>query len=270
MEINQVLVVYKPVQVSSSKKRHSNGEQLHLKTLDILYPLLRKHGISFGSCSTKQLGTIKDVDLVITIGGDGTVLSTSHFVDDQPILGIKSYGLESIGYFCAATTHTMNLYFNSLLKGHIKPKKLNRLEVSIGKHRVEELALNDILFAHAQPASTTRYKIMIGNRFEIQKSSGIWISSAAGSTAAISAAGGRPLPLGSRKMEFLVREPYAPSVHYNLTAGVLPDNRPIKIKSRMKNGVIYIDGAHIQYPVAEGTTITIKGSKKQLKMFWKK
>lgn len=271
MELNQVLVVYKQLpSFSSARGKRTEGQELHLKTLDILYPLLRKYGISFGTCSTKQLRTIKNVDLVITIGGDGTVLTTSHFVEGQPILGIKSYGRESIGYFCAATTDTLRLYMESLLTGHIKPIKLHRLEVTINRHRVEELALNDVLFAHAMPASTTRYRLTIGKKTELQKSSGIWISSAAGSTAAVSAAGGRPLPLGSKKMEYIIREPYAPSTHYNLIKGVIPDTSPIKIRSLTKHGVIFIDGSHIQYPAPEGANIVVKAAKKPLSIFWKK
>lgn len=271
MKINQVLVVYKQVQSrNSSGKKSLTGHDLHLKTLDILYPFLRKLGISFETCSTKQLRTIKNVDLVITVGGDGTVLKTSHFLQDQPILGIKSYGRESVGYFCAATTDTMNLYISSLLSGHIKPVKLNRLEVRIDGHRVEELTLNDILFAHAMPASTTVYKLAIGNKSEVQKSSGIWISSAAGSTAAVTAAGGHPMPLSSRKMQYIVREPYAPSVRYSLVKGIVSEKGPIKITSLTKHGTVSIDGSHIQYPAGEGTEILIRSASKPLKIFWKK
>jgi len=268
MKINQVLVVYK--QITGTKKEFSEGQRLHLETLDIIYPLLRQFGISFNTCSLNQLKTIRNSDLVITIGGDGTVLSTSHFVDKTPILGIKSYGRESIGYFCAATTDTLKLYLISLLQGHIKPTKLNRLELKIGRHKVRELALNDILFAHGSPASTTRYVLSIGKKKEQQRSSGIWISSAAGSTAAVSAAGGHPLPLGSKKMQYIVREPYAPSKHYSMLQGVMKDSNPIKILSLTKNGTVYIDGPHIQYPAPAGTNISIKGSSKPLNIFWKK
>lgn len=271
MKINQVLVVYKQLSSEpSAKEKHTEGQEQHLKTLDIIYPLLRRYGISFRTCSTKQLQTVKEADLVITIGGDGTVLTASHFVQDQPILGIKSFGKESIGYFCAAEATTINLYLQSLLSGHIKPIKLNRLEVSLDGHRVRELALNDILFAHAIPASTTKYRLSIRGKSETQKSSGIWVSSAAGSTAAVSAAGGRPLPLKSKKMEYIVREPYAPSSHYTLTGGILQPSESIKIISLSTHGAIYIDGSHIQYPAPPGTKITISSSKKPLKIFWKK
>ena len=164
----------------------------------------------------------------------------------------------------------MNLYLQSLLSGHIKPHRLNRLDVKIGRHKAMESALNDVLFSHASPAATTRYKLTVGKKSEVQRSSGIWICSAAGSTAAVAASGGKPLPLGSRKMEYVVREPYSPSVQYSLLKGILPDVRQIKIESQTENGIIYIDGSHIQYPAPRGTKITIQGSKNPLKIFWKK
>lgn len=270
MKINQVLVVYKQLSPSELKKKPTRGQELHLRTLDTLYPLLREYGVSFQTCSTKQLKPIKKADIVITVGGDGTALRTSHFVDKQPILGIKSYGRESIGYFCAATTDTLRLYLESLFEGHHKPIKLQRLEVSIDGYKIRERALNDILFAHASPAATSKYRITVNKKSEVQRSSGIWVSSAAGSTAAVSTAGGKPLPLESKQIEFVVREPYAPATHYKILKEVLPSTASIKIESMIKHGIVYVDGSHIQYPAGDGSKIIIKASKKPLNIFWKK
>lgn len=271
MKFNQVLVVFKQLTSSrAGQKGESPGQRLHLETLDILYPMLKRLGISFETCSVEELKTIKKADLVVTVGGDGTVLRTSHFVGDIPILGIKSFGHESIGHFCAATTETMDGYLKSLITGRVRPKKLHRLEVTIGRHHLKELALNDVLFAHGSPASTTRYILTIGGRSEMQRSSGIWISSAAGSTAAASAAGGRKLPLSSKKMQYVVREPYAPSKRYSLLTGVLPNTSSIKITSLVRHGTVYIDGPNMQYPAPEGTVVTVTGAKRPVNIFWRR
>ena len=55
------------------------------------------------------------------------------------------------------------------------------------------------------PAAMTSYTLDIGSVSEPQRSSGLWIATAAGSTAAIRAAGGCILPLRSRKLQYLVR-----------------------------------------------------------------
>ena len=40
-------------------------------------------------------------DLVVTIGGDGTLLAASHAIGDTPILGINSAPDFSVGFFCS-------------------------------------------------------------------------------------------------------------------------------------------------------------------------
>ena len=72
-------------------------------------------------------------------------------------------------------------------------KRLSARVVRLDIDEVVETApiLNDILFANLYPAAVTRYKIKYNGRQEVHKSSGVWISTATGSTAAISAAGGK-------------------------------------------------------------------------------
>lgn len=260
MKLNQVLVVYK--QVSRL------GNELHIATLNDLYEILKDLGVSFDTVGTRQLKNIGHVDLVITVGGDGTVLTASHFVENVPILGIKSFGRKSVGYFCAATRQTMRKYLGELFAGKRRPIELHRLQTSINGQKVAELALNDVLFTHISPASTTKYKISIGGHSEEQKSSGVWVSSAAGSTAAVRAAGGKVLPLTSNKIEYFVREPYYVSAPYKILNSVLSSDAKVKITSETPQGTLFIDGA-AQYPAPEGATIVVQNAKKKLKMYWR-
>lgn len=276
MKLNQVLVVYKQVSFTpygtkgGRESRLKTGHSLHLKTLEELYELLKSLEISFSTKSSEQIGAIKDVDLVITVGGDGTVLVASHFVDKQPILGIKSFGRQSVGHFCAATRETMRSYLKDIIKGRHKPIPLHRLHVIINGHSIKEPALNDVLFAHSMPASMSKYTIKIGNKSEEQKSSGIWVSSAAGSTAAIWAAGGKTLPLKSSHFEYMVREPFMPSKRYSLLKGILGPKSMVEIISRSSQGTVCIDGPVIQYPAPSGTKILVKSASKPCWIYWKK
>ncbi len=259
MKLNQVLVVYK--QVTDHKE--------HLATLNELYELLKELGVSFEAQSTRQLQNIGNVDLVITVGGDGTVLATSHFVDEQPILGIKSFGKQSVGYFCAASRQTMKNYLRELIAKEREPIKLHRLQAEINGQKVAELALNDVLFANSNPASMSRYEISIGNKIEEQKSSGVWVSTAAGSTAAVKAAGGKVLKLTSDKIEYFVREPYLMNGRYHMKRGVLSAKAVVKITALMPQGTVFIDGGATQYPAPTGAVVAIKNAKKQLNMYWR-
>ena len=267
MKLNQVLVVYK--QVSASLRGRKGPNALHLATLNELYEFLKEMGISFEMKSIRQLKNAGGVDLVITVGGDGTVLAASHYTNKSPILGIKSFGRHSVGYFCAATRQTMKKFIKEIISNMRRPINLHRLQTVINGQKVAELALNDVLFASAIPASTSKYKLIVGRRAEEQKSSGVWISTAAGTTAAVRAAGGRVLPLVSDKIEYLVREPYYTAEQYCLTNEVLSPNASIKVISMMPQGTVFIDGGSTQYPAPEGSVITIKGAGKPLKVYWR-
>ena len=91
-----------------------------------------------------------------------------------------------------------------------------------------------------------------------QKSSGIWVSTAAGSTAGIRAAGGLVLPLHSRKRQYLVREPYAGyGQRYRLLKGLVAPDIPIEVTSRMHRGRVFIDGPHLRYALGLGDKLSI-------------
>jgi len=259
MELNQVLVVYK----------QAPENPLHVATLNRVYETLKELGIYFDAQSTRQLTPIEGYDLVITVGGDGTVLKASHYVNSTPVLGVKSFGRESVGYFCAAVKETVKTYLQEIMSGKRKPIELHRLQVAIDGKILNEVALNDVLFTNVLPASTSKYVIEVGSKKEEQKSSGVWISTAAGSTAAIKAAGGKVLKLTSDLMQFKVREPYTFNGGYKIDGGVLKPSAKIKITSLVMQGTLFIDGGSTQYPVPRSSQIVVSSAEKPLQVFWK-
>src|SRR4029434_11165662 len=102
----------------------------------------------------------------------------------------------------------IHAHLEALLDRKVGEVRLARMQVTINDRLLPYYALNDLLVAHANPAAMTSYTIQLGTISEPQRSSGLWIATAAGSTAAIRAAGGRMLPLRSRKLQYLVTEPH--------------------------------------------------------------
>ena len=153
-------------------------------------------------------GVVPDrFDLVITLGGDGTVLHVSHFIGTVPILSINSSPETSIGYFAAGDADNVPEILDRIEAGAMPRQRLFRMEVMLNGEVVNSRVLNDVLFSNVCPASTTRYHLRWEDRAEDQVSSGLWISTAAGSTAALRAAGGSPMNIGSDRIQFVVREP---------------------------------------------------------------
>lgn len=205
-------------------------------------------------------------DLVVTLGGDGTLLWASHQVDaDTPMVAINSDPATSVGYFCAGDRHDVEQTLAAALGGTLRPTKLTRMEVAIDEEVVHRRVLNDILFCHEVPAATTRYLIQFGGLEESHTCSGIWVGPAAGSTAAQRSAGGKVLKIGSRKLQWVVREPYRPGdVPIQLAKGLVPADEELVLKSKIREGRIYLDGANKVVRLDVGSVIRLRRSDEPL------
>jgi NAD+ kinase len=183
------------------------------------------------------------LDLVVTVGGDGTLLGASHYVADVPVLAINSAPSHSVGFFCGAKSGEAEGALRGALRGSLRRTVLNRMAVSINGEVVAARVLNDALLCHASPAATSRYIVRLGDVEEQQKSSGLWIGPAAGSTAAQRSAGGRVLPLTSRRLQLVVREPYTPhGESYRLRYALVPPGQKLSVRSKMHDARIFFDG----------------------------
>ena len=184
------------------------------------------------------------LDLVVTVGGDGTLLGASHFVPDGvPVLGINSAPAHSVGFFCGATSGELASAIRAALAGELRRTVLTRMEVRVNDQVVAARVLNDALFCHASPAATSRYILQLGEREEQQKSSGFWIGPAAGSTAAQRSAGGRVLPLMSKQLQLVVREPYTPHDEtYEIRHALIPPGEKLIVRSKIHEARIFVDG----------------------------
>jgi NAD+ kinase len=195
-------------------------------------------------------------DLVITVGGDGTLLSASHSVVDVPILGINSAPGHSVGFFCGAVSGKATEAITKALRGSLRRTVLTRMQVTLNDKIVAARVLNDALLCHASPAATSRYIIRFGKIEEQQKSSGFWIGPAAGSTAAQRSAGGRVLPLTSKRLQLVVREPYTPhGEQYRLRHALIPPATPLVVRSKMYDGKLFFDGPIHSVDVGFGDVI---------------
>jgi NAD+ kinase len=210
-------------------------------------------------------------DLVVTVGGDGTLLAASHGIGSgTPLLGINSSPVNSVGFFCAARKGLAGAALAAALDGTLRRVELSRMRVELNGGVLHDRILNEALFCHASPAATSRYILkVLGERgrlaCEEQKSSGLWVGPAAGSTAAQKSAGGKVLPLSSRKLQFVVREPYQGSGHeLAMTLGLIEEAQELAIKSKMRQARLFLDGDHIAHEVTIGDVVTLRRSEEPL------
>ncbi|MBI2338749.1 MAG: hypothetical protein HYU99_00035 [Deltaproteobacteria bacterium] len=268
----------------SLHRRHPLARRLykehvaHSRTIQKIREELKKHGIRFTATSRHKLPPLNRYDLVITVGGDGTFLRASHRVTRahrvtrshgvgrpaagrQLMLGVNSNPASSVGALCSMTLEEFPKKLKGILEGGGRTRRLNRLEIRVNGKNLRHLALNDVLFCNTQPGGTSRYTIAVGGKKEEQKSSGVWISTSSGSTAAIHAAGGKIMPLFSPQMQFLVREPYrGRHPPYRITGGMISPGRSIRFINLMLHAALYIDGLQLVCPLRYGDRISIRNS----------
>jgi NAD+ kinase len=195
-------------------------------------------------------------ELVIAVGGDGTLLAASHNVDDIPILGVNSAPKHSVGFFCAATRKDFRKHLELALSGKAKSLSLSRMSVALNGRLRSKRVLNEALYCHNSPAATSRYILHIGRVTETQRSSGIWIGPPAGSTAAQRSAGGRILPLASRQLQLVVREPYTPRGKKNaLARAIIKPHQRVTVTSKMDDSSLFLDGPQRTISVRLGDEI---------------
>lgn len=204
-------------------------------------------------------------DLVLTVGGDGTLLTASHHVGRGPVLGINSAPSSSVGYFCAARLGSVAPALAAFRRGALPAVTLARMEVTVNGVIVSRRVLNDALFCHASPAATSRYVLAFGQAKEEQRSSGFWVGPAAGSTAAQRSAGGEVLPLNSEQLQFVVREPYTPGGGpLALARGVVTPGERLRAVSKMGDARLFLDGPQEAHSVGLGDALEFRRSDEPL------
>lgn len=212
-------------------------------------------------------------DLVLTLGGDGTLLWASHTVDaNTPMLAINSSPDTSVGYFCAGAADELESLIEGALAGDLHPTRLTRMAVEVDGEVHTRRVLNDVLFCHKSPAAATRYLITPLDAEgaaladpEDHTSSGIWVGPAAGSTAAQRSAGGKVLRIQSKKIQWVVREPYRPGdTELAHTKGLLKSGQSLSVKSKIREGRIFFDGAQKVLKVDIGSELRLRRSDESL------
>lgn len=280
----RVLVIYKKsaFQIYISERRNQRVQQLlsegdstvkrllradmdHTATMEAARGLLAKLGAKAVFRYRSDPSSADEHDLVLTLGGDGTLLWASHSVGQVPMLAINTAPRDSVGYFCAGSRDNLGDVLRDALTGKLPSTELTRMRVALDDEVVSTRVLNDILFSHQCPAATTRYTLMLGRDREEQKTSGVWVGPGAGSTAAQASSGGVVFSATERKLQFVAREPYiGAGPELRMAQGFVSRSQTLKIKSGIRAGRLYVDGPHLARVVDIGSVLSLSVSKEPL------
>src|SRR5699024_3085304 len=107
-------------------------------------------------------GSQTDADIVVVVGGDGTVLDVSHSVIDKPIIAINSDPDRSVGVFCACAAEQAQNAARRVRENEAIPTMLHRMRVTLNGVDFVYPAMNDVLVANSHPARMSRYILTAG------------------------------------------------------------------------------------------------------------
>jgi len=262
-EFRRILVVTKPSLMELEGESIPDAVRARLlrrdietrqSVFDVVHALARRR-VLFEVVGRAAARSARGFDLVVVVGGDGTFMSASHAVNAQPVLCVNSDPESSLSLFSCCDRRSFGEAFDAAVAGRLTVTRLNRLRVAVGGRALPFAVTNDILFTHRNPVSMTRYSLEVNGRRERQTSSGVWVCSAAGSTAGSLSAGGRMIPIGSNAAQYVVREPYSFRGIYRLLRGT--SDRRIGIVAEGAGTAIWADGLRTPFDVKAGEMIEI-------------
>jgi NAD+ kinase len=234
----------------------------HYKALSVVKAALKDRGLQVVEVLREEIERAGKADgrygLIVVVGGDGTFLEAAHWTARVPIIAVNSDPGRSVARFSACRAPGFTKMLDDWALGKIKPVKVPRLTLTLNGEQLKWPALNEVLVAAKSPAGTSRYVLKVGPKQEEQISSGVWISTAAGSTAAIFSAGGKAMSPEKTTFQYWVREPYEKKFgKRHLVRGVLSKGESIELVSHMREGCVFVDGSSICVPFILGDKLRV-------------
>lgn len=166
-------------------------------------------------------------DLLITFGGDGTLLSVArHAPEGVPIIGVN---MGTLGFLTEIRADEFLKVLDDVLAGNFRAEARVAFEVVVegrnGSHRYR--ALNDAVINKSALARIIEMRVTVGGRFvSTFRADGLIIATPTGSTAYNLSAGG---PIIYPTMRAVVLTPICPHMLSNRPI-VLPDEEEITIE----------------------------------------
>jgi NAD+ kinase len=211
-----------------------------------------------------------DVDLIIVLGGDGTLLSMATRIArsgrDIPILGVN-FG--SLGFLTEVRIDELYPTLESVVNGTAQYHDRTMLAADACRARETfdtRIVLNDVVFTKAALSRMIELSVSVDGVFVTKvKADGLIIASATGSTAYNLAAGG---PIVHPDVDAFVLTPIAPHTLTNRPV-VIPGTASVEIRPNVDGSAddIYVtyDGQS-GYPLEKGDTIRVRKSDRRLRL----
>ena len=218
-------------------------------------------GLICGIETTGEDYFVEEVDLIVVLGGDGTMISTARLIGDRsiPVLGINYGGL---GYLTEFRIEEMFAALEQILAGYYELDRRVTLRVehcrgdeTLSTNRV----LNDVVINKAALARIIELEVWLNGLFVNNfRADGLIVSTPTGSTAYNLSAGG---PIVFPSMNAVVVTPICPFTLSNRPI-VVPDEAEIELilKTENEEVALTLDG-QVGFQLQAGDRVKIRKSR---------
>jgi NAD+ kinase len=179
-----------------------------------------------------------DLDIIIALGGDGTILRTSRNLNNSniPILGVN---IGNLGFLSSVEL----LEFENAMKRfieddyYVEDRMMLKCTLPYREEPEEYIALNDIVVSKGTLARVAKYELHIDNKFYIDfTGDGLIIATPTGSTAYSLSAGG---PIIYPNLDVIVLTPICP-LSLSMRTIVLDSKSKISISIKSEHESIFL------------------------------
>jgi NAD+ kinase len=202
----------------------------------------------------------QEVDLMLVLGGDGTMIATARMVGDTevPVMGVNYGGL---GYLAEFPLEELFSALEGVLAGEYKVQK--RLMLRVELWRGEQLVsrnrvLNDVVVNKSALARIIEIEAYLNEQFvNLFRADGLIVATPTGSTAYNLSAGG---PIIFPSMSAVVITPICPFTLSNRPI-VVPDDSTIEVRLMTQNEevALTLDG-QVGFDLQAGDRVVIRKS----------
>ncbi|MFL6212142.1 MAG: NAD(+)/NADH kinase [Pyrinomonadaceae bacterium] len=201
------------------------------------------------------------VDLIIVLGGDGTMIAAARLLDKRavPVIGIN-YG--SLGYLTEVRVEEMTAALDAALAGdyRLDRRMMLRAELTRGdKPLLRNRVLNDVVISKSALARIIEIETRLDGQFvNCFRADGLIVSTPTGSTAYNLSAGG---PIIYPSMNAIVITPICPHTLSNRPL-VVPDDVAIELvlKTAKEEVALTLDG-QVGYVMQKDDRVVIRKSR---------
>lgn len=217
-------------------------------------------GLAHLACDAEKF--VPGLDLVITLGGDGTMLYTVQLVypDPVPVLGVNA---GQLGYLTALEPDELEPALPRLLTGDFSVSERMMLEVALttagGVRR--EYALNETVLEKREAGHLVRFDLTInGSAFTTYAADGVIVATATGSTAYSFSARG---PIVSPALRCLVLTPISPHMLFDRSLVLAETEELDFVVTGSREVIATMDGRRVAQ-LAVGDRVTCRAAEQPL------